>query len=98
MRNLCILLHQTKQCLPNFLVIGASAAERDRHQLVRDGTTTLYNLMASHPQIVPPAKKEALFLYAWQRKHVCDPPETRPTREELLTYAEVAGFPTLDAM
>jgi len=41
----------SERCLPHFLLIGAQ----------KSGTSTIAELMAQHPQIVPPKRKELLF-------------------------------------
>merc|ERR1712039_956866 len=49
----CSEYNATGRCLPNFLVLGVQKA----------GTSTLFQLMRTHPQILEPAKKELHFFF-----------------------------------
>lgn len=74
----CVEEPTTGRCLPNFLVIGAQ----------KSGTSTLYQLMRMHPQVVPAKHKELAFFAAPGRRERCD-----ATPAELAAYAEHGGFP-----
>lgn len=73
----CLEYGRTGRCLPNFIVLGVQKA----------GTSTLFQLMRSHPQIIEPEAKELHFFYTSNLVSLCESPMLRPRPEELLAYA-----------
>eukprot|EP00418_Pyrodinium_bahamense_P016531 CAMPEP_0179124396 /NCGR_PEP_ID=MMETSP0796-20121207/58783_1 /TAXON_ID=73915 /ORGANISM="Pyrodinium bahamense, Strain pbaha01" /LENGTH=178 /DNA_ID=CAMNT_0020823055 /DNA_START=63 /DNA_END=596 /DNA_ORIENTATION=- len=79
----CELANVTQACLPRFLVIGNQ----------KSGSSTLFQVMRTHPQVLPARYKELLYFNS-NLGHVrhCDPPETAPTPQEFAEY--LGKFPS----
>lgn len=87
-RPSCFEQSVTNRCLPNFLCVGAQKA----------GTSTLFELMRAHPQVLEPRKKELQFFFNQEPNSRCDPPWLRPTHQEMMAYAEDGEFPFADVL
>jgi len=72
----CELSNATNACLPRFLVIGNQ----------KSGTSTLYQVLKTHPQVLPANIKELLFFNGNLGHARCDPPDAAPTPEGFAAY------------
>uniref|UniRef100_A0A7S1L3H7 Sulfotransferase domain-containing protein n=1 Tax=Alexandrium catenella TaxID=2925 RepID=A0A7S1L3H7_ALECA len=79
----CDVSAATGACLPGFMVIG----------MQKSGTSSLFNILSTHPQVRPASKKELLFFNGNFERLRCSPPSTRPDDVEFLQY--LGSFPQL---
>uniref|UniRef100_A0A7S2HU49 Sulfotransferase domain-containing protein n=1 Tax=Alexandrium andersonii TaxID=327968 RepID=A0A7S2HU49_9DINO len=79
----CTVSPLTNACLPSFMVIGTQKC----------ATSSLYNIISTHPQVEPAYKKELLWFNGNFEKLRCNPPDSKPDDEEFEEY--LTKFPRL---
>lgn len=79
----CTVSNLTQACLPSFMVIGTQKA----------GTSSLFNIIRTHPRISPAFKKELLWFNGNFERTRCDPPDAHPNDWEFAMYLD--KFPKL---